>query len=224
VLDLQTWGMPAHERMRAFGLRQADHVTRRLGREARELRQQAGVSQRQLSQAVGVSRHWIYLLEHGRLRTVDVRRVTVLMAHLGHKLVASTYPTGEPLRDEGQARLLERFNARLSPSWRRFTEAPMPASNDLRAWDELLRGPVSIGVEAETRPADLQAVTRAMQLKMRDSGVDRMVIVISSSGRNRRMIQTHVGLVRQVFPLDTRATLAALADGRDPGANGLVLI
>jgi hypothetical protein len=146
------------------------------------------------------------------------------MAHLGHKLVVNTYPTGEPIRDEGQARLLARFNARLSPLWRRATEAPMPASNDLRAWDELLRGPVRIGVEAETRPSDLQAIARAMHLKLRDSGVDRMVLVVSSSARNRHLVRTHVGLVRQLFPLDTRATLAALADGRDPGANGLVLI
>lgn len=144
--------MPAQERVRAFGLRQADHVVRRLGRDARDLRRSAGVSQQRLGRAVGISRHWIYLFEHGRLGSVDLGRATLLMAYLGQKLVVSTFPTGEPLRDEAQARLLARFNARLSPTWRRVIEAPMPTSNDLRAWDELLRGPVSVGVEAETRP------------------------------------------------------------------------
>lgn len=216
--------VPAQERLRAFGVRQADHVTRRLGREARELRQRAGLSQSVLSSSIGVSRQWIYQFEHGRLETVDLRRATVLMAHLGHKLVVTTYPTGEPLRDVAQARLLARFNERLSPAWRRFSEAPMPQPNDLRAWDELLRGPVSIGVEAETRPADLQASERAMHGKQRDSSVDRMILLIAASARNRDLVSRHIGMLRQTFPLDARSTLRALADGRDPGANGLVLL
>jgi transcriptional regulator with XRE-family HTH domain len=199
-------------------------MTRRLGEEARLLRQHAGISQRQLSGAARVSRHWIYRFEHGRLRSVDLRRATLVLAHLGHKLVLNTYPTGEPIRDEGQARLLQRFSARLSPAWKRFLEAPMPDANDLRARDELLRGPVTIGVEAETRPRDLQVIDRAMHAKARDSGVDRMVLLVASSSRNREVLRTHIGLIRQTFPLDTRATLAALAEGRDPGANGLVLL
>jgi transcriptional regulator with XRE-family HTH domain len=221
---MQNRRMPAQERVRTMALRQADALARRLGQEARGLRLRAGVSQRRLGVATGVSRHWIYLFEHGRLRSVDIRRVTLVMAHLGHKFVASTFPTGEPLRDEGQSRLLDRFNARVSPSWRRFMEAPMPATNDLRAWDELLRGPVTIGVEAESRPVDLQATARAMHAKARDSGVDRMVLLIGASARNRRLVGAHIGLIRQSFPLDTRTTLAALAHGRDPGANGLVVL
>lgn len=216
--------MPAQERTHAFGVRQAEHVVRRLGREAREARQRAGVSQHVLGRATGVSRQWIYLFEHGRLSSVDMRRATIVMAHLGHNVVVSTYPTGEPLRDEGQIRLLARFNARLSPAWRRVTEAPMPASNDLRAWEELLHGAVRIGVEAETRPADLQACERSMHAKQRDSGVERMILLIGSSARNRAMVRTHIGLLRQTFPLDSRATLRALEEGRDPGANGLVLM
>lgn len=216
--------MPAQERAHAFGIRQADHVARRLGREARELRQRAGVSQASLSRACGVSRQWIHLFELGRLASVDLRRATMLMAHLGHKLVVSTYPTGEPLRDEGQARLLARFNARLSPAWRRFAEAPMPGPGDLRAWDELLDGVVRVGVEAESRPSDLQATERAMHAKQRDSGVERMILLVGSSARNRALVSSHIGLLRQTFPLDSRATLHALAEGRDPGANGLVLL
>jgi transcriptional regulator with XRE-family HTH domain len=216
--------VPAQERVHAFGVRQSEEVARRLGHDARQIRLRAGISQARLGRVAGVSRHWIYLFEHGRLRTVDVRRSTVIMAHLGQKLVISTYPTGEPLRDQGQAKLLERFNTRLAPTWQRITESPMPRSGDMRAWDELLRGAVRIGVEAETRPNDLQLIGRAMHAKQRDSGVERMILLVAGTFRNRRLIREHVGLLRQTFPLDTRATLEALGRGRDPGANGLVVL
>jgi len=216
--------MPAQQRLHAIGIQRADAVTRRLGREGRELRLRAGPSQAELARVLGCARQWIGRFELGRLRVVDLRRVTRLFMFLGHKVVVTTFPTGEPLRDAGQVRLLERFNARLSPEWRRFTEAVMPNPGDLRAWDELLRGPVMIGVEAETRPSDLQAVQRSITAKRRDSGVDRVVLLVADTRSNRRMLQDHVGLLRQAFPLDTRACLAALAAGRDPGADALVVL
>jgi transcriptional regulator with XRE-family HTH domain len=216
--------MPAQQRLHAIGLQRADAVTRRLGREARELRLRAGLSQSELARVLGCTRQWIGRFELGRLRVVDLRRVTRLFMFLGHKVVVTTYPTGEPLRDAGQVRVLERFNARLSPTWRRFSEAVMPNAGDLRAWDELLRGPVTIGVEAETRPNDLQAVQRSITAKQRDSGVDRVVLLVADTRANRRVLQDHVGLLRQAFPLDTRTCLAALSAGRDPGADAVVVI
>jgi transcriptional regulator with XRE-family HTH domain len=216
--------MPSRERLRAYGLQRADELSRRLGREARHLRSVAGLSQSQLADAVGVSRSWLCDFELGRLARVDVRVSAILFAHLGQKLVASIYPVGEPLRDAGQVRLLDRFNARVPPVWRRTFEAVMPIPGDLRAWDELLRGPVSIGVEAETKPRDLQATERSMEAKRRDSGVDRMVLVIGSSNANRALVRANIGPLRQTFPLDTRQTLEALGRGRDPGANGLVIL
>lgn len=155
---------------------------------------------------------------------MDLRSVSLLFAALGHRVVVKAYPTGPGLRDAGQARLIERFDARLSPLWRRQLEAVMPQPGDLRAWDVLLRGPVMVGVEAETRPTDLQAVIRAMAAKLRDSGADRMILLLLSSHANRALVSHHVAMMRQAFPLDTRATLAALAAGRDPGANGLVML
>jgi transcriptional regulator with XRE-family HTH domain len=216
--------MPSRERLRAFGLQQADSVSRRLGREARQLRSAASLSQAQLAQAIGVSRCWVADLEHGRLRAVDLRKSALLFAHLDSKLVVNTYPTGEPLRDAGQVRLLERFNARIPPAWRRTFEAVMPIAGDLRARDELLTGPASIGVEAETRPRDLQATERAMDGKLRDSHVDRMILLLGSTNANRALVRSNIATLRQTFPLDTRQTLEALAHGRDPGAHGLVIL
>lgn len=216
--------MPSRERLRALGLQQVDYLARRIGREARQLRRAANLSQAQLAGAIGVSRGWVCAFELGRLRGIDLRKTTLVFLHLGHKVVVNTYPTGEPLRDAGQIRLLQRFNARISPAWTRRFEAVMPIAGDLRAWDELLSGPVRIGVEAETRPADLQAFSRSMDSKLRDSGVDRMILVVGSTNANRALVRTHIGALRQTFPLDTRQTLDALAKGRDPGANALVIL
>jgi transcriptional regulator with XRE-family HTH domain len=223
-MTAHTGRVPARETLRAAGLQQADYLRRQLGREARQLRVSAGLSQAQLARAVGVSRGWIHRFELGRLRGLDLRRATLLFAHLGHKLVAKPYPSGEPLRDAGHVRLLHRFNARLPPTWRRRFESVMPLSGDLRAWDELLSGPVAIGVEAETKPSDLQATERAIATKLRDSGVDRAILLLSSTHANRGLVRRHIGALRQTFPLDTRTTLAALANGQDPGANGLVIL
>jgi transcriptional regulator with XRE-family HTH domain len=216
--------MPAQQRLHVIGLQRADTVVRRLGREARELRLRAGLSQAVLARALACSRQWIGDFELGRLRVVDLRRATRLFTFLGHKVAVTTYPTGEPLRDAGQLRLLARLNARLAPDWRRFTEAVMPAAGDLRAWDELLRGPVTIGVEAETRPGDLQATLRSIAGKRRDSGVDRVVLLVADTPANRRLVQRHIGMLRQTFPLDTRSCLAALGAGRDPGTDALFIL
>jgi hypothetical protein len=184
----------------------------------------AGLSQDRLSRSVGVSRQWLTDFEWGRLHVVDMRKAALVFAYLGHKLVVNMYPTGEPLRDAGQLRLLDRFNNRVPPVWRRSFEHVMPHAGDLRAWDEVLTGPTSIGVEAETRPSDLQALERGMAAKQRDSGVARMILLVAATDRNRAMVRAHIGPLRQTFPLDTRTALTALGAGRDPGANALVLL
>jgi transcriptional regulator with XRE-family HTH domain len=216
--------MPSRERLQAIAMQHSDQLARQLGREARRLRVTAGVDQAELARAAGVSRGWVHRLELGRLSRLDLRRTAVVFTYLGHKLVAKPYPTGDGLRDAGQERLLDRFDARLPPLWRRYREAVMPIQGDLRAWDELLVGSVRIGVEAETKPSDLQATERAIAAKQRDSGVDRTILLIASTDANRAMIRRNIGRLRQSFPLDTRSTLAALGSGRDPGANALVIL
>jgi hypothetical protein len=148
----------------------------------------------------------------------------LIYAALGQRLSTKAFPVSEPLRDSGQVRLLERFNARLSPAWRRTFESVMPERGDLRAWDEVLIGPVSIGVDAETKPRDLQAVQRSMSAKLRDSGVRRMILMVARTDANREVLRRHVDSIRQTFPLTTREVLSALAAGRDPGGNGLVVL
>jgi hypothetical protein len=217
-------GVPTRERLRTIGERQAAAIRLRLAEDARTLRVSSGVSRQALASTAGVSRDWLADLERGRLRTVDLGRAAVVFACLGQKLNLKAYPNGNGLRDAAQLRLLDRFNARLHPRWRRVTEAVMPIPGDMRAWDELLIGPVRIGVEAETRLVDLEAIDRRMAGKQRDSGVQRRVLLGADTRWNREVVRSHIAALRQTYPLDTRATLAALAGGHDPGANGLVLL
>lgn len=197
---------------------------RTIATEIRSLRMAANLSQASLASAAGISRSHLCRLEIGSLRSFDLRAACILYAVLGQRLTTKGFPAGEPMRDAGQLRLLDRFEARVPPVWRRRREAVMPIAGDLRAWDERLDGPVSIGVDAETRPSDVQALQRSMSLKKRDSGVLRMMLLVASTDRNERLVRAHLPALRQTYPLDTRAFMSSIRDGRDPGGDGLVLL
>ena len=216
--------MPSRQQLRSLGIAQADIVNRAVGREVRTLRMAANLSQAQLSAAAGVSRTYLCRLELGQVASIDLRVACILFAILGQRLTVKGWPVAEPMRDAGQLKLLDRFDARVPPIWRRTRESVMPIRGDLRAWDERLDGPVSVGVEAETRPNDLQAVERSMSAKKRDSGVQRMALVISATERNLTLVRTHLPTLRQTYPLDTRAFMAAIRGGRDPGADSIVML
>jgi hypothetical protein len=50
------------------------------------------------------------------------------------------------------------------------------------------------------------------------------VILIRATNHNRAALASAADVLATTFPLGTRATLAALSDGRDPGDNGIVLL
>ena len=193
-------------------------------REWRDLRLQSGLTQRAVGRAIGVSKATYGRIERGQVREIGLIRATLISAVLGADLSVKTYPGGPPLRDAAHAALLVRFDRRVPSSWRNHHESPMPVTGDQRAWDRRLEGPVSIGVEAETRPSDLQALERAINLKQRDSAVTRCILLISDTDRNRALLRVVLPVLRPNFPLSTRDVLQALRDGRDPGANGLVVL
>ena len=195
-----------------------------LAEEWRHLRQSAGISQATVARAAGVSRSTYARIERGRLAEIGLRRASAITAILSGDLSVRIYPGGPPLRDAGHVALLARFESRLAATWRIRHEAPMPQAADPRAWDLRLDGPTSIGVEAETRPRDLQKLERSMNLKQRDSGVLRMVLLVSGTRHNRELLRATLPVLRPTFPLSTSEVLRALAEGRDPGANGLVVL
>ena len=127
-------------------------------------------------------------------------------------------------RDAGHLRLLAEFETRLPPSVGRVREWPVPIPGDLRAVDLVLTGlPVRIGVEAETVLDDLQALEREIRGKQRDGRLGRMILLLRGSHRSREIL-AGADALRQAFPLKTRAVMAALARGADPGADGIVLL
>ena len=105
------------------------------------------------------------------------------------------------------------------------TEVPLPIPGDRRAWDGFIRvGNGAIGVEAEARIRDAQAVDRRCALKRRDGGVDMVILLVADTRANRRMLALHREALRSSFPLDTRQILAALRAGRAPSGSGIVVL
>ncbi|HLB38380.1 MAG TPA: hypothetical protein VJL31_17555, partial [Gemmatimonadales bacterium] len=96
-----------------------------------------------------------------------------------------------------------------------------------RAFDALLtsrNGHTTVAIEAITRLRDAQAQLRAMARKQRDGQATRLVILLAAGHANRAALNSAADVLATAFPLGTRATLAALASGDDPGANGIVLL
>jgi transcriptional regulator with XRE-family HTH domain len=190
----------------------------------RELRLAAGLTQATIAGACGISRSTYADLERGRTKQVTLLRAAIVSAALGQNLSVKLYPVGPPVRDAAHVQLLSDFVQRVSPAWRRTYEAPIPIQGDRRAWDLVLVGPIAIGVEAETRPGDLQALERSMHLKQRDSNLKRVVLVVRGSRRNRLLIRELLPVLRTAFPLGTAEVMRALREGRDPGADGLAVL
>ncbi|HEY4767773.1 MAG TPA: helix-turn-helix transcriptional regulator [Candidatus Limnocylindria bacterium] len=190
----------------------------------RELRLAAGLTQATVARASGIARSTYADIERGRTAQVNLLLASIVSAVLGQDLSVKLYPFGSPVRDAAHLRLLSEFVARLSVVWRVTHEAPIPVEGDRRAWDLLVNGPASIGVEAETRLGDVQALERSMHLKQRDSGVQRVLLVVRGSKRNRLLIRAHLPHLRTAFPLGTAEVMRALHEGRDPGADGLAVL
>lgn len=153
------------------------------------------------------------------------RTLAVHAAAVGLKLSVKLFPLGGGVRDAAQARHVAAFVARVGRSWRVSLEVPIAQPGDLRAIDVLLaRSAVRIGVEVITRLADLQAQLRAAQLKARDIGASRLILVVAGTNANRRALAEARPSLSAAFDLDTRRVMADLAAGRDPGRDALVVL
>lgn len=196
-----------------------------LGDDLREARLRAGLRQVDVARALGTSDTRLGLIEAGKLLTVPMLDLARHAGAVGLRLHARFYPAGPPIRDAAQVALLNRFRGRVSASWQVRLEAPLPVQGDQRAWDMFLRNAeVTIGVEAISRLRDVQAQVRAAQLKRRDGEVRRLLLVVAATHANRRALAAAEVLVRDDFKIGTRSALAAIAAGRDPGGDALVLL
>lgn len=201
--------------------REGARTRSRLGDEVRRARQGAGLSLALVGRACRLSASQVSRIEKGSVRQPSLEELICIAGVVGLDVAVRTYPRGDPIRDAGHARLLGRLRHELHPrlTWR--TEVPLPIAGDLRAWDAVIGGDGwQIPVEAETALDDAQALERKLALKLRDGGFDHVVLLLAATRRNRAVSPQ----VQRTMPLDTRAVLAALRDGRDPGASGVVIL
>ena len=164
-------------------------------------------------------------IERAVLTSLTIEQTCRAGIAVGLRLGARMYPDGDAVRDAPQLRLLDRFHVRVPPNagWR--TEVPMPIAGDLRAWDAVIQlAGRRAGCEAETRLTDIQALERRLALKLRDGGVDVLILVVADTANNRAVLRAHREALRSLLPLDGRQILASLAQGRLPEANGLIVL
>ncbi len=201
------------------------HAVADLCREVRQARLDRGISQLELGRAVAMSDTWVSRIERGLVVDVTLQQISLLLAAVGLQLSARAYPAGSPIRDEAHAALLERLHLRLHRSLRWTTEVPLPIPGDLRAWDAMIRHPDwRVGIEAETRPRDAQALKRRLSLKQRDGQVDAVVLLLIASRYNRAFLRADAEGFAALFPVPARRALKLLAAGAAPGGNAIVLL
>jgi transcriptional regulator with XRE-family HTH domain len=220
--------MPTSERAADRGRRRCREAVHRVSLDGRQARITAGLSQRTVAKAIGVSHSKVGRFERGAIRDPSLEFMAAYCAVVGLDLSIRAYPAGDPIRDRAQLALLERLRTRLHPNLRWRTEVPLPIERDLRAWDADIRGTSParwrVRVEAETRIADGQALERRLSLKLRDDPDGHVILLVSETRANRQALAQLRDGLRQTLPADPREILAALANGRDPGTSGIVIL
>jgi transcriptional regulator with XRE-family HTH domain len=197
-------------------------------RTARDARIAHGLSQGTVATSLGISRSQYSRIERGLAPNISVVMASRMLSVLGLELSARAYPVGEPLRDAAHAATLERLRRGLAANLRWRTEVVFPQPGDRRAWDATISGADDvglwvIGVEAEMRPRDIQALERRLAVKERDGGVDGLILLLADTRHNRALPRSHPGLLER-FPVPGRQALATLAAGRRLSGNAMILI
>jgi transcriptional regulator with XRE-family HTH domain len=216
--------MPAQNGPFQSAHRLAQQIRLNVANELREARIAAGLSQDRIARASGASRSYISHVETGRVTTLKLDQLARHATAVGLRPSLKFYPIGGGLRDAGQVRYIAKFVERVGKSWRVGLDVPIPVAGDLRAIDVVLDGVCVIAVEVVSRLRDIQAILRASQLKQRDFGATRLIIVVSGSHANRRALADARQALLATFDLDTQRVLAALASGKDPGRDAIVVL
>ena len=179
----------------------------------------------QVAARLGWSKSKVSRLERGLSPRVTVEDLVVLGSVVGLRASLQYFPLGRPIRDVGQIELLAALTQRMHPTWRHRHEVPMPIAGDLRAADQVSSIPgCRLMVEAYRRFVDAQAQTRSARMKQRDLGAERLVILVDDTRANRRAIAPVLPELRRSFPVSARKLMAALAAGKDPGGDAIVLM
>ncbi|HSK52406.1 MAG TPA: helix-turn-helix transcriptional regulator [Clostridia bacterium] len=168
------------------GTRRGRRLLSDLGAELRAARVAAGLTLAGVAAAAGISPSELSRIERGLAPWLSVLLAARLCSICGLDLAARAYPGGDPLHDAAHVRLFDSFQERVGVGIRRQSEVPVGDARDQRAWDQVLRDPDgSAAVEFETRLRDAQALLRRVNLKCRDSGLDRVMLVLADRRASR---------------------------------------
>lgn len=183
----------------------------------------AGLSDADVGRACRMSRWTVARIVGGR-RSASIVELAAIGAAVGLDVRLQAYLAGDPVRDAGQRRVLDRLRTVLHPSLHMRTEVALPVDGDRRAWDAVISGGGwRAAIEVETVIDDIQALERRLNLKTRDGGVDRVILVIAATQRNRRTL-AGAGSAFGWLSRDARATLGALRAGVAPPESAIVLL
>ncbi len=220
--------MSTRERPVDRGHRLAAVDLARAGHEIRVARQVIGKSLESVGRSSGISPSQVGRIERGRLSTASVDQLARIGAAVGLDIRVRAYPGPDPVLEAGQVALLRRLQVRLHPDLTFRSEVPLPIVGDQRAWDgfiDRLTGVASqLPVEAETRLIDGQGQLRRVMLKLRDSGLDHVLLLLADTRLNREAFAATASTFAVDFPVSPRRALAALAAGEHPGGSAVVLL
>jgi hypothetical protein len=220
--------LPARQRHLDIGTRRGQALLAELTREAERARLERGLSYSDIGRAMHLDRTQVARICRGRSPHLSVLRTAQLLAVVGLDLSARASPGGQPIRDIAQIALLRRFRSILGPDLKWRAEVPvieLPGSFDRRAWDAAIEGTgLVVRVEAETAVRDAQAVIRRIALKLRDGRVDRVLLVLADTKRNREAVAAATSEFDSLFPTSPRAALHDLRAGLAPAGNAVLFI
>jgi transcriptional regulator with XRE-family HTH domain len=215
----------AREKLIDRGTELARRLLRALGLELKAARRDRGLSQADVGRAAGCSASTVSRVERGMAPAVSIMLMARLFAVVGLDLSARAFPGGQPLRDAAHVRLLARLRGRVHPSLGWATEVPLPLAGDQRAWDAMIGGPSwRFGVEAETAPTDVQALTRRLQLKRRDGQVSGLILLLPNSARTREFLAQASDSLHAIAPVPGVRALERLGAALEPEGNSIVVL
>lgn len=180
----------------------------------------AGTSQLAVARAARISRSTISRIEGARLQGLSLADAVRVADAVGLNLSVKAFPGAPPTRDAAHAARLSEFLSHVSEPLRFALEVPLPpreSAPEQRAWDAMLHSEDGdVGIELEQRLYDMQAQTRRLMLKWRDSGVERLMLVIADSPANRRTARLFPEYLAELPALRKQTVIAMLEAGQRP--------